>query len=533
VPAPATTDDPTPDTAVPAPEETAGTGGGTLRYGIGEPTAIVPPDATTEDDLLVVDALFDALTATDASLRPIPAAAVTWSADEAQRVWTFTLREGARFHAGPDGQPGPPVTAADVKFSWERAVAAGAAGFRLEVVEGYEALATGRAAELAGVRAPDERTLVVTLREPLSTFPTVVSHPSLAPVSRVLWEADEQAYREQPAGNGPFRAAEAWARGQFIRAQRAADWRNGPTAPALDEVLFQFADADTAYLAFQQGRLQVSPVPESAIRQAVAAYGASGDGYHGTGVLLGETPTLYFLGFDATVPPYDDPEVRRAVSLAIDRAALARVVGPHVTPADSLFGTSLPNGTAGTCEACVHDPAAAEAIFVERGVRRLRLNVHRDGGHLPVARQIRGDLAEAGVVLEISAAAADLRSYLAELADGGVGLFRFGWAPEHPVLDELLHPLFHSSQVGRRNYMRYAREDVDALIDGARSSPGSLRQVFLSRRAEDLILNRDIAIVPLFRYRNAHVVDGRVHGFRLDAMGRANLAEVSLRPGSP
>lgn len=525
-------DDRTPDAdGTPDDGATPGAGGGTLRYGIGEPTAIVPPHAVSPDDLVVVDALFDALTTFDAGLSVIPAAAVSWSSDEDQRVWTFRLRAGARFHPLPSAptQPGPPVTAADVKFAWEQAVR-GPAGFRLELVEGYGALASGVAEQLAGVEATDPRTLVVRLAEPLSTFPAVVAHPSLAPVPRALWEADEEAFREQPVGNGPFRAAEAWVRGQFIRAQRVPDWANAARPASIDEVLFTSADPDAAYVAFQQGRLQVSPLPVGAVEAAVEQYGRSADGYHGSGVLLGATPTLYFLGFNAEHPPFDEPEIRRAVSLAVDRAALVEAVGAHVEVADSLLGPSLPNGGAGSCEACVHDPRTARRIFAEHDVQRLRLSFNRDGGHLPIARAIRDDLARVGVVLELSAQARDLRSYLEELADGDAGMFRYGWTPEHPVLDELLHPLFHSSQVDRRNYMRYAEDDVDALIDGARASPGALRRVFLSRRAEDLILNRDQAIVPLLHYRNTQVVDRRVRGYRLDAMGRPNLHEITLDP---
>lgn len=526
---------PAPTAAVPtqeaAPLEAASEpGGGTLRYGLGEPTAIVPMDAVTDDDLVIVDALFDALTSYDPGLSIVPAAAVSWSADEEQRIWTFRLRDGARFHPEPQrpDEPGRPVTAPDFKFAWERAVAEGAAGFHLELVEGYEDLAEGAATELSGVEAPDDLTLAVRLTEPLSTFPAVVAHPTLAPVPRALWEADERAFRDQPVGNGPFRAAESWVRGQFIRAQRSPDWRNGREPARLDEVLFQFADPDSAYVAFQQGRLQVSSLPQDAVARAVGQYGRSADGYRGPGVLLGETATLYFLGFNVTSPPFDDPEVRRAVSLAIDRAAIVAALGEGLAVADSLLAPSLPNGGAGTCEACVHDPERAREILEERGVQRLRLWFNRDGGHLPVARLIREQLAEIGVVLEFQAQAPDLATYLAELADGHPGLFRFGWEPEHPVLDELLHPLFHSSQIGRRNYMRYAQADVDELIEEARAAPGALRRVFLSRRAEDLILNRDQAIVPIMRYRNMQVVDEQVEGYRLDAMGRANLAEVSL-----
>ncbi len=513
----------------PSPSASGASVGGTLRYGIGEPSAIVPADAVGTDDLVVVDALFDSLTTFDSGLSVIPSAAVSWEADESQRTWTFHLRPGARFHplpAAPD-EPGPPVTAADFKFAWEQAVTGGA-GFRLEMVEGYQDVASGAAADLSGVEAVDDLTLRVRLRWPLSTFDAVVAHPSLAPVPREVWEADEAAFRRQPVGNGPFRAAEAWVRGQFLRVQRAPDWRNGTRPVELDEVLFTITDPDTAYVAFQQGRLQVSPLPIDAVSDAIAEYGESPDGYRGPGVLMGETPTLYFLAFNVTQPPYDDPEVRRAVSLAIDREAIVEEVGANVAVADSLLAPSLPNGTQGSCDACVHDPRTARRIFTEKGVSRLRLSFNRDGGHFPIARAIRDDLAAVGVVLELAARARDLRSYLDELADGDVGMFRFGWVPEHPVLDELLHPLFHSQEIGRRNYMRYSNPEVDELIDKARSSGSALRRVFLSRRAEDIILNRDQVIVPIMRYRHAQVVDERVIGYRLDPMGRPNLAEVSL-----
>jgi oligopeptide transport system substrate-binding protein len=500
---------------------------------VSEPRAIVPFQAVTEQDLLVVDALFDGLTAYDERLRVAPAAAESWTADDEQRVWTFTLREGARFHPAPDTPdvPGLPVTAADVARSWELAVTEGAAGFRLAAVEGYEALATGAAANLSGVEVVDERTLVVRLSAPLSTFDAVVAHPSLAPVPRVLWDADPQAFAEQPVGNGPFRAAEAWVRGQFIRAQRDPGWANGSGPAVLDEVLFQFAAPDNAYVAFQQGRLQVATLPEDAIEQAVEQFGASDDGYRGPGVLLGETPTLYFIGFDVTVPPYYDIRVRQAFSLAVDREAIVETVGERVVVADALLGGGLPNADRSSCSACVHDPDTARALFEEVGIQRLRLHFNRDGGHLPIARRIRTDLAEVGVVLELSSQAGELAPYLEELAEGGLGMFRFGWAPEHAVADELLHPLFHSSQIGRRNYFRYAAEDVDALIDEARAAPNPIRRTLVTRRAEDLVLDRDQVVVPLFRYRHSVVVDERVTDLRIDPLGRVNLHEVGLADG--
>jgi oligopeptide transport system substrate-binding protein len=488
----------------------------------------VPPDAVTLDDLTVVDAVFDSLTTYDRGMNVIPSAAVAWEADETQRVWTFRLRDGAQFHAPaeePD-QAGPPVRAVDFKLSWEVAVARGEAGFHLELVEGYEEVAEGRSPVLTGVEAPDDLTLVVRLTAPLSTFPAVVAHPALGPLPESLWLQDEEAFREQPIGNGPFRVAEDWVRGQFIRVQRFAGWSNGSAPAVLDEVLFQIADPDSAYVAFQQGRLQVSPLPLGAVEQAERQFGASPDGYRGPGVLQGETPTLYFLGFNVVQPPYDDPEVRRAISLAIDREALLEEIDAHVAVAAAITGPSLPNGATDLCSACVHDPETARAIFAERGIERLRFWFNRDGGHQPVARRLRADLAEVGVVLELQAS--NFADYLGHLERGEAGFFRFGWAPEHATLDEMLYPLFHSGEIGVRNYMGYADAEVDALLDGARAAPGSLRRLFLLRRAENLVLERDQAVVPLMFYRHAHVVSDRVEGFRMNPLGRVNLVDVTL-----
>lgn len=525
--------------ATPAPTvlespDTSG-GGGTVRYAIAEPSAIVPVEAVGSAALAVVDALFDSLTAwgpppgpaeSPTALQVRPSAALTWTPGDGGRTWTFRLRPQATFHDGTT-----PVTAADFAYAWEQAVRLDHVGYHLRDVEGYEALRSGQADVLSGVTAVDEQTLEVRLTRANADFPAVVAHPALGPLPRRVWEADPDGYRQQPLGNGPFAASEAWARNSFVRVRPFDGWRNRVRKPSVTEVVFQVMDLDTAYLAFQQGRLDFTELPPGALSDAVEAYGESPDGYTGPGVLRGDVPVLYYLGFSMDRPPFDDVEVRRAVSRAIDRAALtAELLEGNVRPASSLIPPALEGAVVGRCPTCEHDPAAAEQVFAERGITDLELWFNRDGGHERIARQLRRDLQAVGVRLELRTE--ELPAYLSALEAGEAGLYRFGWAVDYPTLENALAPILHSStsgaDEGSYNYGGYAAADVDALLDDARATLDAREREARYREAADLALNRDQALVPLFTYRHAAVASDRLDGLVYDAMGNLDLVAVDI-----
>lgn len=502
----------------------------TFRYGLREPASLLPGDAVDPDELVVVDALFDSLTAAGTGGGIVAAAATDWTPSEDGRVWTFRLRPGATF-ATPAGDP---VTAADFVFAWSRAAAQGRAGYHLEEVEGYDAVRGGAAALLPGLSAPDPSTLVVRLTTPLAEFPAVAAHPALAPLPQAAFLADPAAFAERPSGNGPFATAD-WQHGDFLRVTRFSDWRNGD-GPALDEVLFRFSDPETAYIAFQQDRYDYAPLPPGALAAARDEYGSSADGYRGPGVLDGRAPQLYFLGMNLGAPPFDRPEVRRALSLALDREAIAAAVREgNADPAARAVPAALPAARTGACAGCRHDPEQARRLFAEAGVDELELWINAGGGHEQVAALVAGQLAEVDVTLRTrSQSDAPFADYLERLRSGEAALFRFAWSLDELTLDDALRPLFASSLAradGAANYGGYAAADVDALLDRARATldPDERRRLY--EQAEDLALDRDQAIIPLLTFRHAAVVSDRFEGFALNPLGLPNLAEV--RPAAP
>jgi ABC-type transport system substrate-binding protein len=489
----------------------ATTGGGTLRWAIREPAGITPATATDESGLVVVDALFDSLTGVDAQGGIHPRAAVRWRALDDGRRWRFTLRRGGRFHDGS------PVTARDFVAAWTATVDQGRTGGHLQDVVGYDAVRQGRADTLAGVRAIDATTLEVRLRRPAMDLPAVVAHPSLGPVPAGA-RPSRPRFAAQPVGNGPYRMPER--RGpDFIRVERFDRWRNGGrdrSAQRVREILFRALDPDAAYVAFQQGRIDVAGVPAGALQQALRTYGPA-DGPGGAGVVDGPTPDLYFLGVRVDRPPFDAVEVRRALSRAIDRQALADAQGDlALDPARRIVPAAVPDRGRVPCDSCLHLPSLARAAFGEAGVTELTLTIDAGGGHDRVARAIQADLAAVGVDLTIEEL--PFEEYLARLASGDVGLYRFGWQTQYPTPGAALEPVVGSGAPAEAgdgaNYGGYASPVVDELLAAAERTADPTRRRELWAAAEARAL-ADQAIVPLFGFRQRTVVSTRVRGLEL------------------
>lgn len=500
--------------------------GGTLRIGLGvDPISIDPRFVVDDEGELVVDALFDPLVRVDRRMHLVPAAAQRWEVDETGTEFTFHLRE-ATFHDGT------PVTADAFVRSFQR-IADGSAepesflAYLLEPVEGSDAAQAG--GELTGVEAVDDRTLVVRLNQPYPRFVEVLSHPSLVPLPEAA--DDAEAYGEQPVGNGPFLLAEPRDPGSFLRLSAFPEHHE---PPLLDEVLFQIYPEDTngeqRWEDLAEGQLQVAEVPPERFDDAIELFGASRDGYTGPGLLHGITSTVYLYGFDTTREPFDDPVVRRAISSAVDREALADEVmlGARVA-ATSIVPPPFP-GTAAPCLHCLHDPDAAAAMLEEAEIELegFTLTHNRGRTHTAIAERMADDI-EAALDIEVELAARDLQPFIQAVRRGEVPVFRLGWDVGEPDASAFLYPLFHSSQVGLDNLSRYQNDAVDDLLELSRTTPQRAIALGANRDAERLI-HEDAPAIPLLWYRHTHAVASTVQELYFSPLGRIDLSRVWLDP---
>ncbi len=500
---------------------------GSLRYMLGrDPEFIDPAYVIDREGQLVVDQLFDGLTALDGDLEVVPAVAESWSVDGTGTLFTFDIRPGVTFHDGT------PVNAQSFVRAFRRVVA-GVPGepspnaHLLADVVGWQVTRATRQ-PLEGVRAVGALTLEIELARPFHDLPATLAAPALAPVPDGL-DADVTAFREQPIGNGPFRMAQGWEHDQFLRLVPFEDYW-GP-APGIDEVVFQIYPGeqfDRAYADFREGRLQVSTVPADERSAAPFELGRSRDGYRGPGYLDGTRLVLHYYGFNVEQPPFDDPDVRRAISLLIDRDALASDVlrGSRIA-ADALVPPGIPGREAATCGYCRRDVEAARMLLGERELGPITLVVNDNAIERSLAERVAGALRTDGD-LDVTVEVRDLLALRDDLRAGEIGFFRLGWTAEVPTLHAFVGTLLASEAIGDTNLTRFSDGAVDALIDQARVTADADERRRLYVAAERLALDQ-APLIPMFFHRFAEVVSRDVIGFELRPDGSVDLTTVRMR----
>lgn len=529
-------DDPTP-TSSPSPDPSFGSGdeGGTLRVALPEnPFSIDPRFIVDEEGALVADALFDGLVSVGPDLTTIEsAAAESWTISEDGTVYDFVLRDGATFHDGT------PVTAQDFVRSFQR-IADGTAdpasfgAYKLEAIVGFEE-AQSFGTPLAGVEALEDGRLRIRLQYPFAELLAVLADPALAPVPAAADE-DPTAFGENPVGNGPFAMAEAWQQNQFIRLAGQADH---PSAPRLDELLFQIYTGDSSaqeeYRDFEEGLLDLAEVPDDQVAVAIDRFGESDDGFTGPGVLTGTTGTLYYFGFNTETPPFDDPAVRRALSQLIDRDGIVQqLLRSAREPAETLVPPSLPGGGGVQCSHCAFDPDAARAVLVaEDGTSRLdALTIlHNEGDtNAAIADRVAADIARV-LGIEVGVESVPLSDFVARIRAGEAQMFRYGWTADYPSPGSHLLPQFRTATRGSDNLTNFSDPAVDDLLRQAREELDTQARLDLYRQAEELILE-SAPVAPVFFYRLNRVVASGVRGLVSDPLGRIDFTEVWLERGT-
>lgn len=506
--------------------------GGTFIYYIDEPASIDPYNAQEIEDYQIIANIFDSLV----SFNPLtsgvePALAEKWKPNEDATVWTFTLKKGTKFHNGRE------VKAVDLKYAWERIVSPKTEppsdiSYHLSSIQGFEEMQEGRATELSGVKVLDDYTLQVTLQYPLADFEYVVGHPALAPVPKEEVEKDPKAFMEKPVGNGPFMLAEPWKHNEYVRVSRFDDYYGKKAF--LDEIIFKvFEDEGAAFLEFQAGNVDFAQVPLGEINAVAKKYGRGEYGAApGKGLLLGEEAIIYFLNVNNENPVLKNADVRRAISLAINRDAIAKTVFEGARkPATSL----VPPGVVGFKEDagpyCRYDPEEAEELLKQagypggQGLPTFKLSFNSGAGHEPVMQAIQVNLKDIGINVELQGMEWD--QFVDYGQEGKHAIARDGWPFDYPVIDNMLFLLFHSNNIGEGNASRYSNPKVDEIILKARAETNEEKRVKLYQEAEKLILE-DAGAIPVVFYAHRHVVSERVRGIVFSPLLLVQMENVWL-----
>jgi oligopeptide transport system substrate-binding protein len=305
-----------------------------FRRGNGpEPDTLDPQRAEDESSREILRDLFEGLVGEAPDGTPVPGAAESWALSDDGLSWTFLLREDGRWSNGDM------VTAGDFVAALRRAVdpatASTSAGLLAPLVGAIEAIEGRDAPESLGVEALDERRLLLRLRSPTPYLLGLLTHPITYPVHGPSLERHGARFARpgQLVSNGAYRL-DSWEVHSHVQLLRNPHFRE---QPQIDVVRFYSFDVPEAELnRYRAGELDFT------VQVPVARFQWLRENIPGELHLAPALTTQFWL-FNTIRPPTDDPRVRKALSMAVDRERLVEtVIGFGDLPAYSL----VPPGTA-------------------------------------------------------------------------------------------------------------------------------------------------------------------------------------------
>jgi oligopeptide transport system substrate-binding protein len=487
--------------------------GQVLHRGIGPDLTDLDPQLWFQtSDYTVLSAILEGLVAEDpVDLHPVPGVAESWEVSPDALTYTFHLRANARWSNGET------VTARDFVDSWRRILtpALGAtAANQLYLIRGAEAFNRGASDfSQVGIQAPDPRTLTVTLEHPAPWFLSALTSPSFLPVPMatiakygpVYERGNSWATPGRWVGNGPF-VLESWQRGQEIVVAKSSTYWDADRVKLRAIRFHAFDSIDAEERAFRAGQLHLT---ETIPPDRIDAYRSDSPALLRIDPLLG----TYFLRINIKRPGLDDPRVRLALALAVDREAIVeRILKGGQKPAYSF----TPDGIGG------YAPEPVQKGTIGEARRLLAESGHLGGAGLPVFELLFNTSERHRAVSEaiqemwrrdlgvrVRLVNEELKSTEEARRAGTYDLLGSSWIADYA--DPTAFLAIWRSGSGN-NFTGWSDPEYDRLLLGADGSADPVLRNSLLERAERRLLG-EAPIVPLYFYTHVFLIQPSVRGW--------------------
>ncbi len=513
----------------------AGNRAGILHFGNAtEPQTLDPHVMSGSPEVNIARALFEGLvTRNPLTLEMDPGVAERWEISADGRVMTFHLNPAARWSNGD------PVTAHDFVWSLRRSLhpdMGNQLAYTLYPISGAQAYATGQVSdpEALGVKALDNRTLRITLDHPdpfflgtLGTYPAYPVHrPTIEAHGRATDRFTAWTRVENFVGNGPFTLAQ-WKMNRRLVVKRSETYWDKDKV-ALNAVVFHPIDNEvTEEKMFRVGQLHHTYlVPLNKI----PGYLALPDSPYRQGPQQG----TYYLLFNTLRPPMDDPRVRRALAMAIDRDKLvATVLQGTEQPALAV----VPPGTPGYTSPDVlrHDPQQARALLAAagypdgRGWPKVEYLFNTSENHRRLAVAIQ-QLWKDELGIEVALVNQEWKVYLDTLNGRDFTLARMGWQAGNLDPATFLDTFTTESGINRTGFSSARYDEI--MLELAPRTADQGQRLALMHEAERLLMQA-VPVIPLYTYNSKHLVQPSVKGAPLNVLDIQNFKYISLDPDVP
>ncbi len=490
-----------------AQSDAASTGEKILSVQVGpNPETIDPALNSAVDGGNMLLHSFECLLAVDKDGKLIPGQAESWETSEDGLTWTFHLRAGLKWSDGSD------LTANDFVYSWKRVcdpnVAAPYAETVLGMVAGYEDAIAGDLDALQVV-AQDDSTLVVTLNAPCSFFGSLAAFATLSPVQQATVETNGDAWAtaaETYVSNGRFYVSD-WVPSSYIMMTKNPNYWNAD-AIKLDGIKWNLIeDANASYSAYQTGEvLFIKDVPTEEIPSL-----SDNPEFH-VDPIIG----TYYLSVNTQREPFTDANVRKALSLAIDReyvagtlmqgtySAASNFMGPGWIDTDGSQFIDKANGGQPYIDTANHEANVetakqllADAGYPDgEGLPSITYSTNDAGYHKVVAEYLQQAWAELGVELNVEIV--EWASFTPMRRNGDYDASRNGWVGDYSDPSNMLDLLYSTNG---NNDGKFNNAEYDAAMELSRTTLDAAERSEALHKAEDILME-EAGCIPVAYYND-------------------------------
>jgi ABC-type transport system substrate-binding protein len=442
-----------------------------------------------------------------------PALADSYDVSPDGKTYTFKIHPGVKFSNGRE------VTAADVKYSIERAVnpktQGPGAGFFHSIV-GADAMTAGKSQTLDGIVVVDDHTVRFNLVQPDATFLNVLALNFASVVPKEAVDAAKGDFGKHPVGSGAFLLKE-WTVGQRLVFVRNPNYFV-KDRPHVDSYTVEVGQEPlVALLRLQKGEVDIAGdgIPPAKYLQM-----RKSPDFKGMIVDRQQLETSY-VTLNTQIKPLDNPKVRQALNMAIDKNRIVRIINGRATPASQVLPPMMP-GFDKSYSGYAFDPAKAKELLAEAGLKdgfTTTIYTSNTDPQPRITQAIQQDFAAIGVKAEIKAlanpnviAAGGTAGQAPMVWSGGLG-----WIADFPDPSDFYGPILGcgSAVQGGWNWSWFCNKAFEARAQAADAMPvpaqAAARYATWAKIFTDIQEN-DAPWIPVFNERRVLAKSKRMGG---------------------
>jgi oligopeptide transport system substrate-binding protein len=467
-----------------------------------EPESLDPAIIVAQVDMRVVQGMFEGLTRLDQNARAVPGLAKSWDISPDGKIYTFHLRTNLVWSTGE------PITADDVVYSWIRALspttASDYAG-QLYYLKNAEDFNTGKIKDpsLVGVHALDKYTVRVELNSPTAFFLDLCAFPTLYVVPRQTIEkyGDRWLMARPLPVSGAFELA-AWRLNDKIRLVKNPRYWDAANTQSQIIDLLPVSSPSTALNLYLSGAADIvwdkGLIPSELMDVLLKRPDFHTFSYLGT----------YFIRFNVTRKPFDDPRVRKALALAIDKN---RIVKRITRAGEKITSHLVPDGTANytSPEGLGYDPALARKLLAEagypggKGFPRFEYLFNTDPTHQNIAIELQ-QMWHDQLGIQMDLRQVETKVFWGMQSKVDFSVCRSSWIGDYNDANTFLG-MFTSDNGNNDTHWKNAR--YDELITAANNQTDLQKREKLFQQAETILIHDDLPIIPLYFYVGVNYFD--------------------------